>query len=173
MMENQLVQSSAMYEEWGIAEGGMEEFKEMVLDNNPYYFGLTMGVSMLHSLFEFMAIKNEISFWKNLENHRGLSLRTLWFSFIQEVIILLYLFDNDTSTLILVSSVLELVVTMWKLWKTTKFTVREDGKFPFIALDYKDEKYKSTTEEFDQVANKYLSWALVPLLAGYFVNFLF
>lgn len=97
-------------------------------------------------------------------------MRTLWYSFFQDVIILLYLLDNDTSMLILASSAIELVVTLWKLYKTTKFDWREDGKFPFIQFDYKDQKYKSTTEEFDQIANKYLNWALVPLLGGYTVR---
>jgi hypothetical protein len=53
--------SNEMYAEWGIASDGMEEFKEMVLDSNPYLFGLTMLVSALHSLFEFLAVKNGTS----------------------------------------------------------------------------------------------------------------
>jgi hypothetical protein len=93
----------------------------------------------------------------------------LWYNFFQDIIILLYLLDNDTSMLILASSAVETVLTVWKLYKTTKFEWKEDGKFPYIKFDYKDQKYKSTTEEFDQTANKYLNWALAPLLIGYAV----
>ncbi len=60
MMETQLGQSGSMYSEWGLGDN-MDELKEMVLDSNPYLFGLTMIVSVLHSLFEFLALKNGIN----------------------------------------------------------------------------------------------------------------
>lgn len=112
----------------------------------------------------------EVAFWKNLDSHRGLSLRTLWYSLFQDIIILLYLLDNDTSFIILLSSFAELGVTIWKIFKTMKFSRRDDGKFPFIKYGYKDESYQSTTEQFDSQAGKYLTWALIPLLIGYAVS---
>lgn len=47
------------------------------MDTEPVLFITTAIVSVLHSLFEFLAIKNEVSFWKNVKSHKGLSLRTL------------------------------------------------------------------------------------------------
>lgn len=35
-----------------------EDVKEMILDTNPWLFGVTMIVSVLHSIFEMLAIKN-------------------------------------------------------------------------------------------------------------------
>lgn len=58
MMESQFRQTGGMYEEWGIGDGNMDEMKEMVLDANPILFGITIVVSLLHSLFEFLALKN-------------------------------------------------------------------------------------------------------------------
>ena len=109
----------------------------MFMDSNPYLVAVTMIVSLLHSVFEILAVKNgannflifaltsclDIAFWKNLNSHKGISLRTLYVSFVFEVIVLLYLFDNETSTLILISSVVELALTIWKIFKTTKFKV--------------------------------------------------
>lgn len=54
----------------------------------------------------------------------------------------LYLLDNETSNLILFSSGIEIILTIWKIIKTTKFKIRPDGKFPFIEIDHK-ESYKS------------------------------
>jgi len=173
MMESQIGQSNEMYKQWGLEDAGIsgddqyDEIKEMVMESNPYLFGLTMIVSALHSLFEFLALKNEVNFWKNLDSHKGLSLRTLWYSLTQDIIILLYLLDNDTSFVILISSFAELGVTIWKILKTMKFRVRQDGKFPFIEYMYKDNKYEDTTAQFDQAAGKYMTWALIPLLLGY------
>jgi len=83
--------------------------------------------------------------------------------------VLLYLLDNETSYVIIFSAIAELAVTVWKIFKTMKFKRRDDGKFPWIEYDYRDERYKSTTLEHDQMANKYLNYALVPLLAAYAV----
>ena len=46
--------------------GGMDEdqdsLKEAMLDTNPYLLGLTFVVSVVHSIFEFLAFKNGIYF---------------------------------------------------------------------------------------------------------------
>lgn len=34
--------------------------KDIVMDTDPYFLGITMLVYMLHSIFEFLAIKNEV-----------------------------------------------------------------------------------------------------------------
>lgn len=53
----------------GVDIGGPESFdmiKEMLVDNSPYYLAVTFTVSILHSLFEFLAMKNDVMFWRNL-----------------------------------------------------------------------------------------------------------
>jgi len=81
-------------------------------------------------------------------------------------VVLLYLMDNETSYLILFSTFAELGVTIWKIMKTSKFKKREDGKFPFFEVDYQ-ESYKSSTQEYDKQAGKYLLYAAIPLFIGY------
>lgn len=53
-----------MQSEWGLGnndeQSAMDEIKDILLDTNPYFFGLTVIVYILHSLFEFLAIKNEV-----------------------------------------------------------------------------------------------------------------
>jgi hypothetical protein len=57
---------------------------------------------------------------------------------------------------------------VWKILKTTKFKWREDGKFPYVQMDH-NQSYKSTTQEFDKAAMKYLYMLLLPLFVGYLV----
>ena len=57
-----------------------------MLDTNPYLLGATIVVTLLHSVFEFLAFKNDIQFWKTRENLEGLSvyvtsLLSVWFPF--------------------------------------------------------------------------------------------
>ena len=56
-MEIQFEQAFQTHEQWGI-ESNTDQFKEMILDTNPYLFGLTMIVSVFHMFFEFLAVKN-------------------------------------------------------------------------------------------------------------------
>ena len=54
-----------------LADGEQDEFKRVLLEGNPLFLGLTMVVSMLHSVFDMLAFKNDIGFWKNKKNVEG------------------------------------------------------------------------------------------------------
>lgn len=47
--------------------------------------------------------------------------------------------------IILVPNGINILVTIWKVGKMTKFKKREDGRFPFYELDYK-ESYEGVTQ---------------------------
>jgi hypothetical protein len=51
--------------------------KRIFLEGNPYLLALTMAVSMLHSVFDFLAFKNDIGFWKENKSMEGLSARSI------------------------------------------------------------------------------------------------
>jgi len=54
----------------------------MFLETNPYFLGLTMIVSVLHTIFEVLAMKNDIAFWKDRDTLKGLSISSLMYNFI-------------------------------------------------------------------------------------------
>lgn len=60
-----------------LGDGEQDEFKRILLEGNPIFLGLTMVVSLLHSVFDMLAFKNDIGFWKNKKNVEGLSVRTI------------------------------------------------------------------------------------------------
>ncbi|EGD79075.1 Clptm1 protein [Salpingoeca rosetta] len=155
------------------AEAEQEMMKKMLLETNPYYLGLTMTVSLLHTVFDWMAFKNDIQFWRNRKSMEGLSLRALITSLVFQVIILLYLFDHtDTSWLILASSAVGVLIQGWKITRAADVSVSKTsrvlGIFPRVSIKGKAD-YKSTTEAYDQLAFKYLSWVMAPLFVGYAV----
>lgn len=43
----------------------------------PFLQGLTFVVSLLHTVFDLLAFKNDIGFWKNNKSMEGLSARTV------------------------------------------------------------------------------------------------
>jgi len=162
----QMDQSFQMQQSMGTAvEEDSDEFKRMLVETNPYLLGLTMVVTILHSVFDFLAFKNDISFWKNKKSLEGLSVRTMTLNTIFQVVIFLYLVDNDTSWVILISSGIGLLIEFWKLQKAMIVKVDWTKRFPITIQDR--ESYASKTKEFDELAMKYLSWVLYPLVIGY------
>lgn len=140
-----------------------DTLKETLLDTNPYLLALTMVVSIVHSVFELLAFKNDIQFWKNRNSLEGLSVRTVFFSVFQSLIILLYVLDNDTNTLVRISCLVGLGIEIWKIKKVV------DIKFENGWIYFKDKGsyVTSSTRQYDELAFKYLSWVCFPLLAAY------
>ena len=54
-------------------------------------------MSLLHSVFDFLAFKNDVAFWKDNRSMEGLSARSVLVNAFCQLIILLYLFDNEST----------------------------------------------------------------------------
>lgn len=75
----QMDQSWKTQQEWGTgSEDDTQEFKRMILETNPYFLGLTFFISTLHMVFDFLAFKNDIAFWKDNKSMTGLSIRSIF-----------------------------------------------------------------------------------------------
>ncbi len=61
-------------------------------------------MSLLHTVFDFFAFKNDIGFWKDNKSMEGLSARSIMVNAVCQAIIFLYLLDNETSMVVLFSS---------------------------------------------------------------------
>jgi hypothetical protein len=139
--------------------------KRMFLETDPILLSVTMIVSLLHTVFEMLAFKNDINFWKNQDSMVGISVKTLYLQFSCTIIIFMYLLDNETSFLILASSGFGILLDCWKIKKASNFS-RID-KFPYFKLEDKESYASSATKEYDAIAMRYMSYALYPLMIGY------
>ena len=61
-----------------MVEGDQDEFKRVLTEGNPLLLGLTFVVSLLHSVFDMLAFKNDIGFWKNKKSMEGLSIKSIF-----------------------------------------------------------------------------------------------
>ena len=91
-------------------EDDFDDIKAMFLETNIYLLMLTGAVSALHSIFDALAFKNEISFWRNRNNMEGLSVRTVFMNVFVNLIVILYLLNNETSMMIIISNVIGLLI---------------------------------------------------------------
>lgn len=148
-----------------------DSLKETLLETNPYLLGLTIAVSILHSIFELLAFKNDIQFWKERKSLEGLSVRSVFFNVFQSVIVLLYVLDNETNFMIKVSCFIGLGIEVWKIQKVVNINVNKEnlmfGFLPRVSFSDKGSYVDSSTRQYDNMAFKYLGWACFPLLISY------
>ena len=83
------------------------------------------------------------------------------------IVVTLYLFNNETSLLILIPQVMAIGLDCWKL--TQASIVERKASFPYFELKDKQSYAESDTKKYDDEAMKYLSYALYPLMACYTV----
>lgn len=157
----------------GEDDDDQDSLKTAFLETNPYLLALTIIVSIVHSVFEFLAFKNDIQFWRSRKSLEGLSVRSVFFNVFQSTVVLLYVLDNETNTVVRISVFIGLLIEIWKIHKVVNInTDREHrilGLIPRISLEDKSTYTESHTKEYDMMAFKYLSWLLFPLLACYAV----
>lgn len=149
----------------------VESFKRIILDTNPYLLAITIAVSILHSLLEFMAFKSDISHWRNKKNNVGVSVRSIVANVVQQIITLLYLLDSSegTSFMILASQGTGIVVEAWKITTIVHVEIQWDGVIPNVTITdkHKLSETEEKTKEYDSIAFKYLYWVALPLLICY------
>ena len=176
----QLYASQQMRGKWSQTLGGeffeesdeeQDSLKQALLETNPILLGVTAVVSILHTIFEFLAFKNDIQFWRSRKSLEGLSVRSVLFNVFQSVVVFLYICDNDTSWVVKLSVGIGLLIEVWKIPKCMNVTIDRERKllgfFPKITISDKGSYVESETKQYDQLAFKYLSWVLFPLLGGY------
>lgn len=145
----------------GFTEKDTDEVKGIFADTSLVLLLVTFGVSAVHLLFDFLAFKNDISFWRSRRTMEGLSRKTILWRAFSQTVIFLYLMDEETSLLVLIPAGLGALIEIWKVSKALHVTVSASGlKF---GADTADE---ANTAQLDDTAMKYLSWILYPLCIG-------
>ena len=159
--------SNEMLAGYGMSsEGEFEIMKRMFLEANPIFLGITMFVSLLHTVFEFLAFKSDIEFWKTRKTLKGLSTKLLLYNFVSTLVISLYLLDSqETSYLVLVPMLLSVFLEFWKLSKG--FDISLSLVYPFLSFKEKESHKEGGTDMYDNLATRYLCYLLLPLVLGY------
>eukprot|EP00775_Hariotina_reticulata_P011130 gene11130-11284_t len=165
-LQQQMDQSFQMQINTGLAQDGeADEVKRIFLEGNPYLLGLTMFVSLLHTVFDFLAFKNDIGFWKENKSMEGLSARSIVINAFCQLVIFLYLLDSETSMVVLLSAGVGTAIEFWKVTKAMDVSLKPS--FPYINIKDRATYSNNPTKEYDRTAMRYLSYVLYPLVIGY------
>uniref|UniRef100_A0A8D3CEY6 Lipid scramblase CLPTM1L n=1 Tax=Scophthalmus maximus TaxID=52904 RepID=A0A8D3CEY6_SCOMX len=152
-------------QQFGFTEKDADEIKGIFVDTNLYFLALTFFVAAFHLLFDFLAFKNDISFWKQKKSMVGMSSKAVLWRCFSTIMIFLYLLDQQTSLLVLVPAGVGSIIEVWKVKKAFKIQVFWKGGKPTFLFGKLDESERRT-EEYDTLAMKYLSYLLYPLCIG-------
>jgi len=152
-------------------DDAMDEIRRMLTETSPWLLALTMFVSILHTVFDVLAFKNDISFWKNNKSMQGLSLGSMLLNLFFQTVIFLYLVDSEgTSWMILASSGVGLAIEVWKVGKAVqevRLCTPEGCWLPRVEIVPVNSYRLSATKVHDEEAMRYLSLVMYPLVAGY------
>uniref|UniRef100_A0A665TWF2 Lipid scramblase CLPTM1L n=1 Tax=Echeneis naucrates TaxID=173247 RepID=A0A665TWF2_ECHNA len=144
-------------QQFGFTEKDADEIKGIFVDTNLYFLALTFFVAAFHLLFDFLAFKNDISFWKQKKSMVGMSSKAVLWRCFSTIVIFLYLLDEQTSLLVLVPAGIGTIIEVSSYIVVLFSHVKQFGK-----LDESERR----TEEYDTLAMKYLSYLLYPLCIG-------
>jgi len=101
----------------------------------------------------------------------GLSVRSVFVNCFFQTVIFLYLWEFDTSWMIIVQTGIGCLIEFWKVTRAADVSYGLKGnRFfngPWIRIEDKKEYLESETAKYDRQAMQYLSYALYPLLVGY------
>ena len=169
---SQMDQSFAMQQQMGLAQDtDADDFKRILLEGNPILLGITFVVTILHTFFDFLAFKNDIGFWQKNKSMEGLSARSIVINCVCQVVIFLYLLDNETSFVIILSSGVGMLIEFWKVTKAMKvercWWEIGGARLPWLSFKDRETYTASQTKKYDEQATRYLSYVLYPLVIGY------
>ncbi|KAL0279461.1 UNVERIFIED_CONTAM: hypothetical protein PYX00_001010 [Menopon gallinae] len=139
----------------GFTSRDIDDIKGIFAGTNLYLLSATMVITTIHVLFDILAFKNDIKFWRQKKTVEGLSVRfVIWRAFSQ-AIVCLYLLDEQASLLVLIPSVIATTIEFWKVIKV-------------LRRQYSKETLKSEieTNKYDAECMTYISYILYPLCVG-------
>ncbi|KAJ1963706.1 Cleft lip and palate associated transmembrane protein 1 [Dipsacomyces acuminosporus] len=187
---NELGSSRSLFQ---FSETDLDGVREMVYEVNPLMLGITIAAMAMHMLFEFLAYKEDVSFWsqKSESNWQGISRSSMLMSVASSWISFMYLWDrkNETNVVVLIGTGVGALVEAWKLtrlldmraslfgWSSKKAdmaTAKKEQAEKQAAADRKlkqpaaEEGIRARVQrEVDQLTTHYMVRTCIPAMAAY------
>jgi len=99
--------------EMGFSDSDIDDVRRLVADTSVWLLTVTVIASVLHLLFEFLAFRSDVSFWRNNKSMKGLSARAIVMELCFQCVIFLFLMDEGASLLVLVPSAIGLGIQVF------------------------------------------------------------
>ena len=81
-----------------------------------------------------------------------------------KTVVMVYLWDESANIIVLVTSLVEILIDVWKVSRAMRLTTTRFAGIPVICLTSRVTKEKA--DDFDSIAMKYLAVCFLPVVAG-------
>ncbi|CEG40164.1 cleft lip and palate transmembrane family protein [Plasmopara halstedii] len=164
-------------EKMGVPSSDLDALRSMVTDTHPILLTITMSVALLHILFDWLAFRHDVSYWRAKgDNVVGVSLRAMVAELGSQIVVLLYLIDQDSTLLVTGPQCLSVVLLIWKVTKVQRAQRRLHSNRKASAEGIVDKNFTmdehtlrllEETQRADSLATSHMLFVLTPLAAGY------
>ncbi|KAG2190938.1 hypothetical protein INT46_002453 [Mucor plumbeus] len=160
------------------SQSGLDENLSVI--NQGYMFSITLLTCFIYGLFEFLAFKNDIWFYKTKTNRIGISVNSIVIHIVIQAILFSYMMDFSNNAIRGCIQLTHLCVNVWKLnhvwlheyeWmieqgSNFRFTVKvvhvtTKGKYKLI------EQGETRTQQLDAIALRFLALIALPIFIVY------
>ncbi|CDW59184.1 cleft lip and palate transmembrane protein [Trichuris trichiura] len=158
---------------WGFKQSDIDEILNMMADLDIQLLLLTLIISMVHAVLDFLAFRNDVDFWRRKTDMQGLSRRTIIWRLFSEIVIFFNLLDKRASLLVVVPVGISALIELWKLTKIFKVSFKRKGLLPRMELGLATSD-ESKSDQLDSEGMHYMNYVMVPLViigAGYSLLF--
>ncbi len=170
LMEHAITQQ---HSQWGTTDRDTDDLVRLLVETPAWLLALTFAVSILHLCMDILAFAQDVLYWRSMKSDTlaRLSSRSVRVDFIFQAIVALYLSQRDTSWLVMLPAGGGVLIGAWKVVKTFGVKIDSAGKTQH-ELQHQQRQQKRVAA-YDATAMSYVSWVLLPPLAGWAVFSLF
>jgi len=178
-MEQALAQNAAIF---GEDSEEMLQMRDLMANTDPLLLIVTMITSFLHMIFEYLAFKADVNFWKQTDGdviHKFISIKSIVAGIFCQIVLIMYLHDEQSNLLVLAISGVAILVDVWKVRRVMQVHwIFVCYVIPIPSLENKHRKIASTkkgkdgaqeeqSSDFDGQACKWLGLSLLPIVVCY------
>lgn len=103
----------------GATEKDTDDVIRMLSDTPAWLLSLTFAVSIVHLLFDVLALKSDVQFWAGAQSLRGISVRSLGIQCVSNVVITTFLAREGSSLLVTVPQGALAALDFWKITRAS------------------------------------------------------
>jgi hypothetical protein len=159
-------------------QSGLDENLSVI--NQGYMFSITLLTGFMYGLFEFLAFKNDIWFYKTKTNRIGISVNSIVIHIVIQAILFSYMMDFSNNAIRGCIQLTHLCVNVWKLnhvWlHEYEWMIEQGSNFRFTVKvvhvttkgKYKSiEQGETRTQQLDAIALRFLALIALPIFIVY------
>jgi hypothetical protein len=148
----------------------ISQMRDLFANTCPLLLITTLVISVAHVVLEILAFKSDVTFWQGCDTatlSKYMSVQSIVVGVLMQVMCFLYLLEASANLLVLGSSAASILVDSWKIQRVMMIRWKKFAGIPVPTLCAKFQKEKS--EDFDNLAMRWLSLILAPFVLGYCV----